>query len=86
MRYYKIVSGGYLVVVGTNIGGEEITTEEYQTTLDIIRSRPTPPAGFDYRLKTDLTWEQYELPAADPDPDLTAEEALEILTGGAADA
>lgn len=86
MRYYKQLNGEYFSAVGIEIGGEEITADEYKTIMDTIHNKPTPPAGFDYRLKTDLTWEQYELPAADPDPELSAEEALSVIMGGATDA
>lgn len=86
MIYFIQKNGDNIIAIGHNIGGEEITADEYKTILDTLRNKPTPPAGFDYRLKTDLTWEQYELPAADPDPVLSAEEALSVIMGGAADA
>lgn len=84
--FYKTIFDGYIICISKENGGVEITAEEYRTILDTIRNKPMPPAGFDYRLKTDLTWEQYELPAADPDPELSAEEAMSIILGGAADA
>lgn len=84
MRHYKFIENGCIVMVGTGNGGVEITAEEYRAILDTLRNKPTPPAGFDFRLKADLSWEQYELPAADPNPELTAEEALEIIAGGGA--
>ena len=82
MRYYKLIEGGCIVAIGAGGGGVAITAAEYQSIMDTIRNKPTPPAGFGYRLKADLTWEQYELPAADPDPELTAEEAMAIIMGG----
>lgn len=82
MRYCKFIDGSCITAIGAGGGGEEITAEEYQAIMDTIQNKPTPPAGFDYRLKTDLTWEQYELPAADPDPELSAEEALSVIMGG----
>ena len=75
MRFYKTVSDGYLVSVGTGAGGEEITKQEYADILTAIRNKPTPRYGHDYRLKTDLTLEEYELPPVEPEP-LTDEEAL----------
>ena len=62
MRYYKQIGNGYLISIGTGNGHEEITAEEYGNILTIIKSRPTAEAGYGYRLKTDLTWELYELP------------------------
>lgn len=62
MRYYKYSENGYLLFIGTGPGSEEITAEEYENILTIIKSRPTAEAGYGYRLKTDLTWELHELP------------------------
>lgn len=42
--------------------GEKITETEYDNILQIIRSKPTAPDGYDYRLTEDLEWELYELP------------------------
>ena len=88
MRYYKIVNVDYLLAVGTGNGGEEITEAEYNNIVDIIRSSPTAPEGYGYRLKSDLTWELLELPVTpeDADPELTAEETLDIILGGGANA
>lgn len=86
MRYYKLTESGYLLSIGTGPGGTEITESEYNNILSIIRSRPTPPAGYGYRLKADLTWEQYELPP-EPEPsdtdEITDDEAMAIILGGA---
>ena len=86
MRHFKQVNGDYISAIGMDICGEEITAEEYSTLLNVIQSKPNASDGYDYRLKTDLTWEQYELPPKDLDPELTAEEALDIIVGGGADA
>ena len=86
MRYYKFTGSDYLMAIGTDLGGTEITESEYNNILSIIRSRPTPPAGYAYRLKADLTWEQYELPP-EPEPsdtdEITDDEAMAIILGGA---
>ena len=85
MRYYKTVDIDFIVSVGTGSGGEEITEREYAEILATIRNKPTAREGFDYRLKTDLTWEEYALP---PVPDVEDEptvedkaEAYDILMG-----
>ena len=75
MRFYKTVSDGYLVSVSTGSGGAEITEQEYAEILAVIRNKPTAREGFDFRLKMDLTWEEYALPPIEPEP-LTDEEAL----------
>lgn len=82
MRYYKTINGDYLLTIGTGAGGEEITQEEYEHILSVIRNRPIPEEGFDYRLKADLTWELVELPPEDNDPELSDAEALDIILGG----
>ena len=75
MRYHKNVDSGYIISVGTGNGGTEITEQEYAEILETIRNKPTPRDGYDYRLKTDLTWEEFKLPPVEPEP-LTDEEAL----------
>ena len=85
MRYYKIITDGYLVAVGSGSGGTEITEAEYAELLNIIRSKPVATEGYDYRLKSNLTWELYELPPvpAPEDDEISDTEALNIITGGA---
>lgn len=84
MRYYKIIDGEYLKAIGTGNGGIEITEAEYGEISSVIQNRPAPESGYAFRLKTNLTYERYELPAEEDDPELTAEEALEIIVGGTA--
>lgn len=86
MRYYKEYDGsGYLICIGEGLNGVEIDEDEYASLLALIRARPIPPEGKDYRLRADLTWEEYDLPPA-PEPtddeEISAEEALEIMTEG----
>ena len=82
MRYYKFINGVYLVSIGTGSGGEEITQEEYENILSIIRNRPTPEAGYTYKLRTDLTWELVEAPVEPVDDEISDAEALDIILGG----
>ncbi len=81
--YWKSIIDGYIQAIGEGTSDSPITAEEYGIILEAIRSRPTPPDGYDYRLREDLSWVQYELPPEDPDPELTDAEALAILLGEA---
>lgn len=83
MRYYKQVSDESLLAIGTGAGGTEITKSEYDEIMAIIQNRPAAE-GKGYRLKTDLTWEEYDLPPK-PEPsdedDLSDTEALKVIMG-----
>ena len=85
MRYFKSLSDGYIYAIGTGPAGTEITEAEYNEIMAIIQNRPTAE-GKGYRLKADLTWEEYDLPPV-PEPsdndEITDAEALDILLGGA---
>lgn len=83
-KYFKNIEGDYLVSISTGTGSEEITQEEYENILAIIRSCPTPDKGNVYKLRADMTWELCEAPPADEDPDIPADEALNIILGGEA--
>lgn len=81
IKYFKQIEDGYITAIMEGETGEnEITEEEYNAILAVIRSRPVPDAGYDYKLREDLTW---ELVAAPPrkERDLSAEEALDIMLG-----
>ena len=84
MKYYKYSESGYILAVGTGGMGEEITDDEYNAILAVIHNKPLRTETTNYRLKTDLTWESYEVEPPDPDPEPTIEdkaEAYDILTG-----
>ena len=85
MRYNKQTSNNYILAIGTGYGGTEITEDEYNKIMTIIQNHPTAE-GKGYRLKADLTWEEYDLPPV-PDPsdddEISTDEALNILLGGA---
>ena len=63
--FYKIITNGYLVVIGTGNGGEAITREEYENIRSVIKNKPSAQEGYDYLLKADLTWELTEIPIAE---------------------
>lgn len=77
MRYYKTINDVYITSIGNGSGGTEISAREYADILETILSKPTAPEGFDYRLKTDLTWEEYEKPEPDPEPEKASSEDYE---------
>lgn len=65
MRYFKCIKSGYILAIGTDIVGDEITQSEYELIKSVIATRPTTPEGYGCRLTTELTWEQYAFP---PEP------------------
>lgn len=78
----KVIENGFITAIGTGIVGTEITESEYSTIMQKIRSKPTDPEGYQYKLRADnLEWELVELPPVE-DPELTADEALGIILGG----
>ena len=83
MKYNKQVSNSYISAIGTGPGGVDITEDEYNTIMDVIRNSPAAE-GKGYRLKTDLAWEEYDLPP-EPEPsdedELSDTEALNVIMG-----
>lgn len=51
---------GYITSFGKAENEEK--SEEYVALENAMSNRPNPREGYDYKLKTDLTWEEYELP------------------------
>ena len=60
MKYFKTIKNGYIIGLQTINGQTEITEEEYNSLLQIIRDKPIAESGWDYRLKEDWAWELYE--------------------------
>ena len=83
MRYNKQTSNNYIIAIGTGYGGTEISEAEYNDIMAIIQNRPSAE-GKGYRLTTDLTWEEYDLPP-EPEPsdedELSDAEALSVIMG-----
>jgi hypothetical protein len=79
--YYKIITDGYIMVVGTGNGGISITKEEYESLISHIHNRPEAPEGYDYRLREDLTWELYELPPVPEDDEISSDELMDMIEG-----
>jgi hypothetical protein len=85
MKFFVLKENEYINGIGTGTIGESIDEGTYNLILTAIKSRPEAPEGYAYRLKTDLTWELYELPPEpepDPDVEITDSEALSIILGG----
>jgi len=84
--FFKIVDDGFVVSCGkTDYDcNNKITETEYAAIMQKIRSKPTDPEGYTYKLRADnLEWELAELP---PDPEYEPTEAdkaeaYDILTG-----
>lgn len=86
MNYHIITENGYIkrIELSNCSSGQNITESEYNEIMAIIQNRPTAE-GKGYRLKADLTWEEYDLPP-EPEPsdedELSNDEALNIILGG----
>ena len=79
MRYFKNIQNNIINYVSTGYGGIEITESEYITIMTVIRNRPSAE-GKGYRLRTDLTWEEYDLPPVPPiEEEVTLDDALAML-------
>ena len=81
--YFQRLQNNYIIAIGTGAGGTEITKAEYDEIMAIIQNRPATE-GKGYRLKTDLTWEAYDLPP-EPEPsdedEISDAEALNVIMG-----
>lgn len=79
--FIKIENDSYILGVAVSEFGEEITEDEYIAISEILHNIPVKE-GYVYKLKKDLTWEEVK---KEPEPvdDLTSDEALMILLGGA---
>lgn len=86
MKYYKNIDEDYLQSVSIGTGQIEVTQEEFENLLSVIRAKPMDIGRKIWRLSVNLTWELHELPP-EPEPsdndELTDAEALDILLGGA---
>lgn len=85
MTFYKNVVDGYIQFVGASSGeiANQITEDEYNEILAVIQNKPPATETTDYRLREDLTWEEYPVDPPDPDPEISDAELLNILIGGA---
>lgn len=80
-RYYRQDEEGYLTAVGIGgTDGKEISAGEYEAIRAVIAGKPTPPAGYDYRLRDDLHWQLSALPEPEEET-LDPAQALELICG-----
>lgn len=95
MRYYKQISDGVIIAVGTGPGGTEITEAEYNALLSEIREKADlvnrlyngeinideVPADWQEEIQRRVD-ERIAAEGIDEEQDIPAEEALDILLGG----
>ena len=96
MRYYKHYNeAGKLVIIGTGLGGTEITESEYNTLLSEIREKAVlveqlyngeitiddVPEAWQEEIQRRVN-ERIAAEGAAEEQDLSAEEALDIIIGG----
>ena len=80
MLYFKEVEDGYIKSVkALNVEGEEISETDYNLILNAFETKPSATETTDFRLREDLTWEEYE--SDHGEDDISDEEAFAILTG-----
>ena len=72
--FQKNIENGYIISLVKGVTNGNITEDEYNTILEVIRNKPTPPQGYDYKLKENLEWELYELPVPEPEDEDATED------------
>ena len=96
MRYYALYSDNKLLAIGTGYGGTEITEAEYNALLSEIREKSAMvdklyggeitidevPADWQEEIQRRVD-ERVAAEGSAEEQDISADEALEILLGGA---
>lgn len=96
MRYYKQLSGSHIITIGTGAGGTEITESEYNALLAEIREKAAMvdklysgeiaidavPVDWQEEIQRRVD-ERIATEGTAEEQDISAEEALDILLGGA---
>ena len=81
IRYFEKHDCDYITIFGkAAFGGITINEERYNALMQAVDNAPEDTETTTYRLKTDLTWEEFSIEPVDPE--LTDGEALSILLGG----
>ena len=60
MKYFKNIIDGYIVSVSTQQGQTEISQEEYNNIISIIKT-VSHEEGYEYKLRDDLIWEKTKI-------------------------
>lgn len=84
VKLFKNIEGSYIISLSTGQGQIRIEEFEYNRILQVIKTCPNKKDK-GYHLKTDLTWEEYDLPSEpelSDDSEISDEKALNILLGG----
>ena len=95
MRYYKKISDGIIIAIGTGPGGTDITESEYNALLAEIREKAAlvdklysgeidideVPADWQEEIQRRVD-ERIAAEGSAEEQDIPAEEALDILLGG----
>lgn len=68
--YKGLVSNGY--IIGFVKMPDGVFTEAQ--VQEILAGKPQAPEGYEYRLKEDYTWELFELPTPEPEPEEATED------------
>lgn len=79
-----IIEDGYIIVIGKDVAGKEITDEYAAQIMQALSNVPAPEIGYGYRLNENLTWERYIIPPQPEPEEPTTEdkaEAYDILLG-----
>ena len=96
MRYYKLIEDNKLIAIGTGYGGTEITETEYNDLLTMSREKAAlvdklysgeittddVPADWQEEIQRRVN-ERIEMQGTIEEQELSAEEALDIILGGA---
>lgn len=96
MRYYKQLSDSHIIAIGTGSGGTEITEAEYNALLSEIREKSAMvdklyggeitidevPTDWQEEIQRRVD-ERIAAEGSAEEQDISADEALEILLGGA---
>lgn len=82
MKYYKNMDNSYIQCLSTGAGQMEITEAEYLQIISICKNKPADTADYYYRLTDALLWEKQPRIRAEDAENLSAEDALNIITGG----